>query len=84
MRPMPHGLTLSTTSGLVASAPDVARSPMTLDAGKLLRDETRARAWQPPTGGEGSPLPYALGWFVQEHKSKPSCGTMAMRWSRPR
>ena len=69
MRAVPHGLTLSTTSGLVASAPDVARFSIALDSGRLLRDATRVLAWQPPTGGDGRPLPYALGWFVQEHRS---------------
>jgi CubicO group peptidase (beta-lactamase class C family) len=65
MRPMPHGFTLSTTAGLVSSAPDVARFSMALDRGVLLTEESRARAWTPPLAPDGKPLPYALGWFVQ-------------------
>ena len=66
MRPVPHGFTLSTTSGLVASAPDVARFSIAWDEGLLLNDESRAAAWKRPLAPDGTPLPYALGWFVQE------------------
>jgi CubicO group peptidase (beta-lactamase class C family) len=65
MRSLPHGFTLSTTSGLVASATDVARFSMALDQGRLLSQSARARAWQAPVAPDGRPLPYALGWFVQ-------------------
>jgi CubicO group peptidase (beta-lactamase class C family) len=65
MRPRPHGFTLSTTSGLVASAPDVARFAMALDNDDLLTPTARARAWTAPVAPDGRSLPYALGWFVQ-------------------
>lgn len=68
MRPMPHGFTLSTTSGLVASAPDVARFSIALDQGGLLNETTRAWAWTAPLAPDGKPLPYGLGWFVQQHR----------------
>jgi CubicO group peptidase (beta-lactamase class C family) len=66
MRSLPHGFTLSATSGLVASAADVARFSMALDQGRLLSQSARARAWQVPVDPDGRPLPYALGWFVQD------------------
>jgi len=66
MRAMPHGFTLSATGGLVASAPDVARFSIALDQGRLLNETSRARAWEPPLAPDGRPLPYALGWFVQQ------------------
>ena len=66
MRPVPHGFTLSTTSGLVASAPDVVRFSMALDQGRLVSQSARARAWQVPVAPDGRSLPYALGWFVHE------------------
>jgi len=68
MQPMPHGFTLSATGGLAASASDVARFSMALDEGRLLGDAMRARAWTPPSAADGRPLPYALGWFVQQHR----------------
>lgn len=66
MTPMPHGFTLSTTGGLVASAPDIARFSMALDQGRLLSEASRARAWEPLLAPDGRSLPYALGWFVQK------------------
>jgi CubicO group peptidase (beta-lactamase class C family) len=66
MRPAPHGFTLSTTSGLVASATDVVRFSMALDQGRLLSQSARALAWQVPVAPDGRSLPYALGWFVQQ------------------
>jgi CubicO group peptidase (beta-lactamase class C family) len=68
MRPLAHGFTLSATSGLAASAPDVARFSMALDDGRLLSDEMRARSWTAPSASDGKPLPYALGWFVQKNR----------------
>jgi CubicO group peptidase (beta-lactamase class C family) len=70
MRPMPHGFTLSTTSGLVASALDVARFSIALDEGRLLKESTRAQAWQPRMAADGRPLPYAFGWFVQKIRGR--------------
>ena len=68
MRPMPHGFTLSTTGGLVASAPDVARFSVALDQGHLLSETSRALAWTPSLAPDGNRLPYGLGWFVQQHR----------------
>ena len=67
MRPMPHGFSLSATAGLAASATDVARFSIALDDGRLLTETTRQRAWTAPGGANGAPLPYAFGWFVQQH-----------------
>jgi CubicO group peptidase (beta-lactamase class C family) len=69
MRPMPHGFSLSATAGLVASATDVARFSIALDDGRLLSETSRQRAWTAPSGANGVPLPYALGWFVQQHNA---------------
>ena len=52
--------------GLVASAPDVARFSIALDQGLLLDADSRAAAWKRPIASGGAPLPYALGWFVQD------------------
>ena len=68
MQPMPHGFTLSATAGLAASASDVTRFSMALDEGRLLSDAMRARAWTAASAADGRPLPYALGWFVQQHR----------------
>lgn len=70
MTPLPHGFTLSTTGGLMASAPDVVRFSIALDEGRLLRDETRTAAWTRPLAPDGTTLPYALGWFVQDLRGR--------------
>jgi CubicO group peptidase (beta-lactamase class C family) len=70
MRPVAHGFTLSSTSGLAASATDVARFSIALDEGRLLNEETRRLAWTAPSDPDGRPLPYALGWFVQQHRGQ--------------
>jgi CubicO group peptidase (beta-lactamase class C family) len=70
MRPLPHGFMLSTTSGLVASAPDVARFSIALDQGLLLSEAMKAHAWHQSVSPTGAPMPYALGWFVQEVGSR--------------
>jgi CubicO group peptidase (beta-lactamase class C family) len=70
MRPMADVFTLSATSGLVASAPDVARFSIALDQGLLLNAGSRAAAWRRPLAPDGTPLPYALGWFVQDIRGR--------------
>ena len=70
MRPMPHAFSLSASAGLVASAPDVARFSIALDDGRLLTETSKQRAWTAPSGANGAPLPYALGWFVQQYQSR--------------
>jgi CubicO group peptidase (beta-lactamase class C family) len=70
MRAMPHAFTLSTTAGLVASAPDVARFSIALDQGRLLGERTRAQAWTPPVDRDGRSLPYGFGWFVQDLRGR--------------
>jgi CubicO group peptidase (beta-lactamase class C family) len=62
---MAHGFTLSTTGGLVASAPDVARFSIALADGRLLSEASKAEAWRRPLAPDGTLLPYALGWFLQ-------------------
>jgi CubicO group peptidase (beta-lactamase class C family) len=70
MRPMAHGFTLSTTSGLVSSAPDVARFSVALDQGRLLTEASKAQAWRRPFAPDGTSLPYGLGWFVQHTRGR--------------
>ena len=54
----------------MASAPDVARFSIAWDQGRLLDDKTRAEAWKRPLGRNGTWLPYALGWFVQDIRGR--------------
>jgi CubicO group peptidase (beta-lactamase class C family) len=60
--------------GVVASVSDLARFDIALDAGALLSEESRRAMWTPTRDPSGAPLPYALGWYVQD-----VAGT-AVRW----
>lgn len=44
---------------------DLARFDIALDEGLLLSEESREQMWTPRVV-DGHPLPYALGWFVEE------------------
>jgi CubicO group peptidase (beta-lactamase class C family) len=55
-----------TAAGLVSTVGDMAKFSKALDDGRLLREETRDRAFRPAVDADGRNFPYALGWFVQE------------------
>ncbi|HJU75986.1 MAG TPA: serine hydrolase domain-containing protein [Gemmatimonadaceae bacterium] len=54
-----------TAAGMIASATDVARFSLALDAGTLLRAAMRDSMYTPPRTSNGTALPYALGCFSQ-------------------
>ena len=60
----------SSAAGLVSTAGDVARFSIAWDNDELLRPETKQLASTPPKSSAGKPLPYALGWFVYEHRDE--------------
>jgi CubicO group peptidase (beta-lactamase class C family) len=68
IRPLEHPGSFHPSSGLFASAPDVARFSIALGEGRLLSDSLRARAMSPVVTPAGETLPYGLGWFVQEYQ----------------
>jgi CubicO group peptidase (beta-lactamase class C family) len=55
-----------TAAGLVSTAADMARFSIALDDGRLLQERSVERMFSPAVSPAGAPLPYALGWFVQE------------------
>lgn len=56
---------LTATMGLVSTVRDLARFDTALDAGALLRSDTRGLAWQ-----SSSSAPTGLGWFVHSHNGE--------------
>jgi CubicO group peptidase (beta-lactamase class C family) len=62
--------TLTTASGLISTARDLAWFDLALKKGVLLRPDTIAAARRPPAGPKGLPLPHGLGWFVQTYKGE--------------
>jgi CubicO group peptidase (beta-lactamase class C family) len=58
-------MALHSSSGLHSTVLDLAAYSAALDAGRLLRPESRERAFRPTVSTRGGALPYGLGWFTQ-------------------
>ena len=61
----PTGITAA--GGLVSTVRDLAQFDKALDSDLLLTEGTRAVAWNPIIGADGTALPMGLGWFVQTY-----------------
>ena len=59
---------ISTSAGLLATAPDLAKFAIAVDRHVYLKPETQTRAWTPYVSNSGKPLPHGLGWFVQDYQ----------------
>jgi CubicO group peptidase (beta-lactamase class C family) len=57
---------LNASSGIIASAEDLARYSIALDEGRILNADLLEEMWTPPRDADGEPAPYAYGWFVQD------------------
>ncbi|HSF38650.1 MAG TPA: serine hydrolase domain-containing protein [Thermoanaerobaculia bacterium] len=57
---------LHSSSGLHSTVLDLVAYSAALDDGRLLRAETRERAFSPTVSTRGGALPYGLGWFTQQ------------------
>lgn len=68
VRPRSHPDYFGSAAGLVASAEDVARFSMAIDEGQFLSAGTWDQVFSPAISNSGTPLPYGLGWFIQEHQ----------------
>ncbi len=67
---IPYRDGFSSAAGLVSTAGDIARFSIAWDHGKLLKPGTVLQATTPPVDLKHKPLPYALGWFVREHRGE--------------
>lgn len=56
--------------GIVATAMDLARFDVALDAGDLLDDTTRAQLFSATRTTDGAVSPYGLGWFLGEFEGR--------------
>lgn len=57
---------LNASSGVIANILDLAQYSNALDEGKILSPERREAMWTPEVDKDGSPAPYANGWYVQD------------------
>ncbi len=56
---------LNGSSGIIASAIDLANYSIALDQGRILSPALRSTMWTPPNNPDGQPAAYAYGWYVQ-------------------
>ena len=61
---------MNASSGIVASARELALYSIALDRGAILPPELRDRMWAPPTDADGRPASYAHGWWVQQWRGQ--------------
>ena len=59
-----------TSSGIVASARELALYSIALDEGRILPSALRERMWTPPLDANGKPASYAYGWWVQDWRGR--------------
>lgn len=57
---------MNASSGIIASARELALYSIALDDGRILPPTLREQMWTPPTDAEGRPAHYAYGWWVQK------------------
>ncbi len=55
-------------AGLIGSVEDVARYSIAIDEGQFLQPDTWAQVFSPALSNIGTPLPYGIGWFIQDHQ----------------
>ncbi len=61
---------VSTATGLISTALDLARFDSAIDNDELVHGELRAVAWTNVTTSSGAALPSGLGWFVQSYNGE--------------
>ena len=61
---------VTTATGLVSTALDLARFDIAIDRDDFVHGDLRAAAWANVTTNDGTPLPTGLGWFLQTYNGE--------------
>lgn len=61
---------MNASSGIIASARELALYSIALDEGRILSPELREMMWTLPVNADGRPSPYGYGWWVQEWRGE--------------
>lgn len=64
------GRYLAGGAGVVSTVEDLARFDIALDTGELLSPSLRRRLFTPAVAPDGTVLPYAYGWYVQQYRGE--------------
>jgi CubicO group peptidase (beta-lactamase class C family) len=65
--PSDYPVTLSASAGMVTTVLDMAKFDVAMDRNLIVSAESKAAMFSNTLSNSGKPLPYGLGWFVQEH-----------------
>lgn len=61
---------MNASSGIIASARELALYSLALDEGRILPPELREEMWTAPVNPDGLAASYAYGWWVQEWRGR--------------
>jgi len=61
---------MNASSGIIASARELALYSIALDEGRILSPELLQAMWNPPPAPDGKPSAYAYGWWVQQWRGR--------------
>ena len=67
MRGMDHKPSLNAGGGIISTVLDLSKFDMAMDRNLIVSEESKQAMFSPTISNSGQPLPYGLGWFVQEH-----------------
>ena len=61
---------IGASAGLLSTVRDLAKFDAAIDRHVFLEPKTQELAWTPFVSNAGQPLPYGLGWFVEEYRGQ--------------
>ena len=64
------GKDIGASAGLLTTVRDLAKYDAAIDRHVLLQPKTQELAWTPFVSNAGKPLPYGLGWFVEDYRGE--------------
>jgi len=67
MRGMDPKPSLNAGGGIISTVLDLSKFDIAMDRNLIVSDQSKQKMFSPTISNNGQPLPYGLGWFVQEH-----------------
>jgi CubicO group peptidase (beta-lactamase class C family) len=58
---------LNAGGGIISTVLDLGKFDVAMDQNLIVSEESKEEMFSPTISNSGQPLPYGLGWFVQEH-----------------
>jgi CubicO group peptidase (beta-lactamase class C family) len=71
---------ITASSGAISTVLDLARYDIALRNNVFISGQTRAQMFTPGLSNSGKPLPYGLGWFIQDFDGRRVIWAYRKRW----